>query len=414
MPAAAHRQTLADRIVLLIDLDCFYAQCECIRLGYDSTTTPLVLLQWNSVLAVTYPARELYNIKRGDGWDEVRRKSNGKCLTVHVPMLSHSSTQQTTSTATAAATSNLDNDDKDEPLTDDNPFAYDALDKKYDEIFKASDTDKEMARTELGVRRFSHEGKACIERYRIASRQIFSVILEYLGVLNKELKQKLVMERASIDELFFDVSGACFSDAIVKESDEDFQSSLDATKIIGQEDCEKEDDHIDVDAEEMLAFRRGIVLASRIRKHVRDKLNFTMTAGVGHNKTVAKLSATYGKPNGQAVTFPYAVKYLLSHTEIRKCRNFGGKLGKRVLALLPEGVPTTMGSIAQYLSLPELEKGLGEASLARWVYQAVRGTDTEAVVAKEQSLIKSITAFKSLPFHADGIPSIRQNPGYGF
>ncbi|GKY91267.1 hypothetical protein MPSEU_000099300 [Mayamaea pseudoterrestris] len=396
MPSAAHRQTQADRVVLLIDLDCFYAQCECIRLGFDSTVTPLALLQWNSVLAVTYPARELYGIKRGDGWDEVRRKSDGKCLAVHVPMLSH--------VPAAASSNNGDHTGNQELANDENPFTCDALDEEYDKIFQANETDQQAARSELGVRRFSHEGKACIERYRIASRRIFSTILDYFDDLNKNLKQKLIMERASIDELFFDVSGACFTDLIVKETDEDFVTAIKSTKIMGKEEINQstEEGDNEIDLLETLAFQRGMVLASRIRRIVRDTLNFTMTAGIGQNKTVAKLSATYGKPNGQAVTLPSAVDYLLRHTEINKCRNFGGKLGKRIQSMLPEGAPTTMGSIASNLSISDLERGLGDAGLARWVYQAVRGIDTEAVADKEQSLIKSITAFKSLPFHGDG------------
>jgi DNA polymerase eta len=38
------------RIVLLFDLDCFYAQCERVRLGLENDCS-LALLQWNSVLA---------------------------------------------------------------------------------------------------------------------------------------------------------------------------------------------------------------------------------------------------------------------------------------------------------------------------------------------------------------------------
>ena len=34
------------RVVLLLDLDCFYAQCETVRLGLDPSM-PLCLLQWN-------------------------------------------------------------------------------------------------------------------------------------------------------------------------------------------------------------------------------------------------------------------------------------------------------------------------------------------------------------------------------
>ena len=68
-----------NRIVLLFDLDCFYAQCERVRLGLPLDAC-LALLQWNSVLAVTYPARNKYNIKRGDTWDTIQNKCKSKRL----------------------------------------------------------------------------------------------------------------------------------------------------------------------------------------------------------------------------------------------------------------------------------------------------------------------------------------------
>jgi nucleotidyltransferase/DNA polymerase involved in DNA repair len=86
-----------DHRVVLLDLDCFYAQAMCIRLGYDAATTPLALFQWNSVLAVTYIARTQYGIKRGDSWDAVRSKSSGECLCVHVPILTTTTTANSNS-----------------------------------------------------------------------------------------------------------------------------------------------------------------------------------------------------------------------------------------------------------------------------------------------------------------------------
>lgn len=44
------------RVVALCDSDAFYAACEQVRLGIDSRL-PLVVLQWESIIAVNYPAR---------------------------------------------------------------------------------------------------------------------------------------------------------------------------------------------------------------------------------------------------------------------------------------------------------------------------------------------------------------------
>ncbi|KAL0505090.1 LOW QUALITY PROTEIN: putative impB/mucB/samB family [Leishmania lindenbergi] len=45
------------RCIAHVDMDCFYAQVEAVRLGLDCRVTPLVLAQWGSLIAVNYPAR---------------------------------------------------------------------------------------------------------------------------------------------------------------------------------------------------------------------------------------------------------------------------------------------------------------------------------------------------------------------
>ncbi len=47
---------MADRVVALIDCDCFYANVESQRLGLP-LTVPLAVQQWSSLLAVNYAAR---------------------------------------------------------------------------------------------------------------------------------------------------------------------------------------------------------------------------------------------------------------------------------------------------------------------------------------------------------------------
>ena len=52
------------RVVALCDSDAFYAACEQVRLGIDPSE-PLVVLQWQALIAVNYPARR-YGISRMD------------------------------------------------------------------------------------------------------------------------------------------------------------------------------------------------------------------------------------------------------------------------------------------------------------------------------------------------------------
>lgn len=362
---AQNHATMTGRVILLLDLDCFYAQCECVRLGYDSLTTPLALLQWNSVLAVTYPARKC-GITRGDSWQSVAAKSNHQCLAVSVPLLTTENSQETVQV------------DPNASVEDD-----------YRAIYEQSPEEQQRCRaSDLGVRRFSSQGKASIERYRIASARIFQTVLE-------TITDDIVLERASIDEFFLDVTAACCKEGdqqVLPVDDGDFQeAALKATRIIGDTQPQTQDSMV-------RALQVGCSWAYRLRTVVRERLGFTLSAGIATNKTLAKLAAGYGKPNGQAVVFPDQVGFLLQETPLRKCRNLGGKLGKKVQALLePMNVPITVASIGRYLTLPMLQQALGYETAA-YVWSLGNGTDTEAVVSKNDSaLTKSITAFKSLP-----------------
>lgn len=71
-PTITYRQLLSQnlgvrdpfRVVALCDSDAFYAACEMVRLGIDKET-PLVVLQWDSLIAVNYAARK-FGISRMD------------------------------------------------------------------------------------------------------------------------------------------------------------------------------------------------------------------------------------------------------------------------------------------------------------------------------------------------------------
>lgn len=397
------------RVVLLLDLDCFYAQCECVRLGFDARTTPLALLQWNSVLAVSYPARK-FGIKRGDSWEAVREKSlRGKykegCYGVHVPLLK--------ATSGELSTDNVSAQHHNEQL----------IQGDYESIFCLTEAEQREARKrDLGVRRLSSEGKASIERYRVASAKIFQAVREWIQKYQQlcgASKPQVVLERASIDEFFLDVTSAVTgNEPFWMEADLDLPGVLIDTVSVAESCPQMLGGAFDDDREQLVRVQRGCWVAREIRRSVFERLGFTLSAGISTNKTIAKLSASYGKPNGQAVTYPKNIEHLLNSTEIGKCRNFGGKLGSCVQKLLPEGVPTTMGAIRKYLPLPALQKGLSGASfqlqgdsasdVARWVYEAAHGVDRQPVAEKAAgtALTASVTAFKSFPRKTRGDISV--------
>lgn len=357
-----------DRVILLLDLDCFYAQCERVRIGLPSDAS-VALLQWDSVLAVTYPARG-FGIKRGDSWEAVREKSHGKCLALHLPLLT---------TRTDVHEKNVET----------------SIEQAYQQRYCLAEEERQrILDTEAGVQRFPQEGKACLERYRVASSRIFSVVLEALTA--KVGKGKFVLERASIDELFLDVTTYCWEQPSEEESSRSTRILRDETVVVGDDHqgaSYEDGPYEDVDYERALT--KGCSVAKDIRNELYQRLGFTMSAGISTCKLVAKLGASYGKPDGQAVIFPRAVDHVMNKTQIRKVRHFGGKIGKQVQSLLPPE-EDTMGSIARLLSLPVLCNELGSET-GRKVFDASRGIDSEPVKETIGALVKSITAFKSFP-----------------
>jgi DNA polymerase eta len=218
-----------------------------------------------------------------------------------------------------------------------------------------------------------------------------------------------VLERASIDELFMDVTDYCHEQCEKEQNDamdtNGISEAMQHTVSVGEtpndnnrqdDNHDPEEDHDDKEDNDNLqqALYHGCQIAYTIRQAVYSQLGFTMSAGISVNKLLAKLGASYGKPNGQALIKPSAIPYIMKNTLISKARHFGGKIGKQVENLLPPDAERTMSSIAESLSLPTLTAKLG-ADTARTVFDACRGVDHEPVKHTVNALVKSITAFKS-------------------
>eukprot|EP00980_Cylindrotheca_fusiformis_P015054 scaffold4157_cov136-Cylindrotheca_fusiformis.AAC.4 len=378
-----------DRIVLLFDLDCFYAQCERVRLGFGQDAK-LALLQWNSALAVTYPAR-IHGIVRGDSWDAVKLKSNGTCHAIHLRIIE----------AKTTANKEEDREEQDEPVVDN-------IQEAFDKIYKLSPEQLSEARKELGIQRFYHEGKACLERYRLASMRIFTVVLESL-TKHLDGKDKFVLERASIDEFYLDITKYCYDNHKQEQAAESPSVATPAavvdpkTVVVGDASIHVSNNSNNNggtdDCRRTAALHKACQVSHWIRSDVERILGFTMSAGISTNKMMAKLAASFGKPNGQAVLHPDNFETLLQTTKIKKVRHFGGKLGREVIQTVLNGnKEATMGDLAQ-VPFPLLQRHL--PSSAHFVYSACRGIDREAVKETEGALVKSITAFKSFTATSD-------------
>ncbi|KAM6997604.1 DNA polymerase eta isoform 2-T2 [Tautogolabrus adspersus] len=134
----------------------------------------------------------------------------------------------------------------------------------------------------------------------------------------------------------------------------------------------------------------GAVIVEEMRAAVEKVTGYRCSAGISHNKVLSKLACGLNKPNRQTVLPLDSVTELFNSLPIGKIRNLGGKLGASITETL--GVEN-MGDLTSF-SQDQLGQHFGEKT-GQWLYDLCRGIDFEAV--KPRSLPKSIGCSKNFP-----------------
>ncbi|KAL1224003.1 DNA polymerase eta [Cardamine amara subsp. amara] len=232
-------------------------------------------------------------------------------------------------------------------------------------------------------------GKADLNLYRSAGSEVVSI-----------LAQSGKCERASIDEVYLDLTDAAermLADA-PPESLESMDEEVLKSHILGmsREDgddckesvrdwmCRRDADHGD----KLLSC--GIIIVAELRKQVLKETEFTCSAGIAHNKMLAKLASGMNKP-AQQTGVPYsAVQELLSSLPIKKMKQLGGKLGTSLQNDL--GVDT-VGDLLQF-SETKLQEHYG-INTGTWLWNIARGISGEEVQGR--LLPKSHGSGKTFP-----------------
>lgn len=238
--------------------------------------------------------------------------------------------------------------------------------------------------------------KVSLDPYRLESRRILACIKESLpSALQK-------VEKASIDEVFLDLSAHVHSILLERHPQLSLPAPYDdptenlpkppttvldwhADALIDLDSHENEDDDPDWDDVAMLI---GSEIVRSVRAAVREKLKYTMSAGVAYNKMLAKLGSAHRKPNQQTIIRNRAIQQFLSDFKFTKIRNLGGKLGDQIVALF------ATDTVKDLLPVPieQLKQKLGDDT-GTWVYQIIRGNDLSEVNPRTQ--IKSMLSAKS-------------------
>ena len=124
-------------------------------------------------------------------------------------------------------------------------------------------------------------------------------------------------------------------------------------------------------------------IVEEMRAEVYAQTQFRCSAGVAHNKVLAKLIAGINKPNKQTVLPQDQVKSFFNKVKINKVRGLGGKLGEAITETFHI---ETMAQLAQ-LSILDLRRHFDEKTTT-WLFNLARGIEHEEV--KERDLAKSI------------------------
>lgn len=355
---------LQRRVVIHLDLDCFYAQVEAKRLGIDPSV-PLAVQQWSGLIAVNYPARHR-GVKRHLNVTEAK-KLVPELVCVHV-----------------------------ETIGDDEGGHVDAE--------AAEDDAHDVAGVGVGVPTAektdgtSHDKqsrKVSLRRYRRASWRVMSALADRCEHV----------ERASIDEAYVDVTrevDAAVATANAAEIDEMVRDGIRRTgAVVPLTPSTSEHDR-------RLAI--GAHVCAGIRASVLQRTGFTMSGGIAHNKMLAKLASARNKPNRQTAVSRRAVTEMMESLPMRSIKGLGGKLGEKVEAALRRvfgegsgaggsgrGSSYEGGFPASALASlhPDALSAELEPKTAAWLSRVAAGEDVEPVVANVREGVKSVNAFKS-------------------
>ncbi|XP_037556980.1 DNA polymerase eta isoform X2 [Dermacentor silvarum] len=219
-------------------------------------------------------------------------------------------------------------------------------------------------------------GKADLTRYRDAGAEVLSVLCQFSEVV----------ERASIDEAYLDLTEACKGVPLPQSADALANTFLGQTPKTasqsGVDDAKAElvawlSDIEDPDCPDAL-LARAAALTEQIRAAVFAQTGFRCSAGIAHNKVLAKLACGLHKPNKQTVLTETGVPVLFATLPVHKLRKLGGKLGQDIQNLLQVEVVADVLRFSQ----DQLSTHFGHKT-GTWLYQLVRGIDLEPVTPRK-------------------------------
>ncbi|KAH8325280.1 hypothetical protein KR067_001542 [Drosophila pandora] len=331
-------QSKYDRVVLLVDMDCFFCQVE-EKQNPEHRNKPLAVVQ--------------YNPWRGGGIIAVNYAARAKGVTRHM---------------------------------------------RGDE---ARDLCPEIVLCQVpNIRE-----KADTSKYRDAGKEVANVLQRFTQLL----------ERASVDEAYLDITDTV--NLRIKQMESGAfalkPQELVNTYAVGYPDIgdyvnkitnrfsnpyiDDERFQLSYDQNDLPAVRQsdirlliGAAVAGEVRAAVKKETGYECSAGIAHNKILAKLAAGLNKPNKQTILPLGEIPAFFDSLPVGKIKGLGGKFGEVVCETM--GIKF-LGQLCKF-SEAELQRKYDEKN-GTWLFNIARGIDLEAVTPRFYS--KSIGCCKKFP-----------------
>lgn len=348
-PARAYKSPLA--VIAHIDVNAFFAQVEQLRLGL-SVNDPVVCLQWSTLIAVSYAARD-FGVNRMDSIETAKLKCPN-LKAVHT-----------------------------------------AVFKKGENYWKYHDNTAEFPKPK--------DYKVSLDPYRRESRKIMKIFKSNCDLV----------EKASVDESFMDLGRIVlyrlfelfpnFAAFIEEHSNDDLLPNINkfdmsSLPIIGDfilSEEEKENNELIINDWDDILVLIGAKISSDIRAIIEKQLGYTTSCGIGRVKTIAKLASGFRKPNNQTIVRTSAIERFMKNFKFTDFWSMGGKTGEFIKERLSlETDEDSINIIRNSFELNELEEMLEDKQIAIKLYQLVRGEFKSPL--SEKISLKSMNSNKNL------------------
>lgn len=311
-----------NRVIALIDMDCFYAQVEQ-RLQPHLWGKPVAVVQYNGILAVSYEARK-YGVKRFMNLEKVKEICPEIAL-CNVPSGEHSDKADLKRYRDAS-----------------------------DDVFKVLN---------------GYDSRVIVERASIDEAFLDLTELVDFIIASEDLPEKY---SSSLD--LFPTTYIADGNDLNEEDNPEWQYDREKTlKIWIHKACNENNN-------DLLRLAVGAELVEQIRARIKEETQFRCSAGIASNKMMAKLVCSRHKPGQQTVVPDYAFSSILRNTKISSVRNLGGKLGR---AIMGKFSIQTMGELSA-ISLEEISEQF--PAQAKWIHAIANGMDEEEVRERDKAI----------------------------